>query len=495
MHSQNAVVIGSGVAGLAAAIRLAAAGFSVRVFEKNEYPGGKLSAFHLNGFQFDAGPSLFTEPWLLQELFDLCGENINDHLHIRKVEKACTYFFPGGKKVEAWANANEFAAELEIKLGEPAAGVRKYLSRSRQLYTGAAGVFLNRSLHKASTWANAKTLRSLFSTSPRLLTHSLHELNSREFKTDETRQIFDRFATYNGSDPYRTPAIMSVIPHLEHNTGIWYPEGGMIAITDALYRLALRQGVRFTFGGEVQRIIHTGGMAKGIVVNGMNIDADVVISNMDVYFTYRNLLKDESMTRKAGAQERSSSALVYYWGIDRTFSELGLHNIFFSSNYKKEFESIFNNSIAGDITVYVNITSKEDPSHAPGGMENWFVMVNVPADGGQNWAELASVVRSSVISSLSNTLGTNVEQHIIAERIMSPLDIARDTMSYRGALYGTSSNSPLAAFLRHPNYSSAVKGLYFCGGSVHPGGGIPLCLRSAAIAADLIKQKRKIESR
>ena len=479
---------------MAAAIRLAVAGLDVQVFEKNDYPGGKLSAFSLNGFHFDAGPSLFTEPWLLQELFELSGEDISDFLHIRPVKKACTYIFRE-KVIDAWTDRDQFADELERKVGEPAVNVHRYLKRSEKLYKGAAAIFLNESLHRPSTWLKRKTIRSLFATPLSMLRTGLHDHNRKEFRTAEACQIFDRFATYNGSDPFRTPAIMSVIPHLEHNTGIWYPDGGMISITDALYRLALKKGVRFHFGSEVTRIIHSGGTASGIVVEHVNIPADVVISNMDVYFTYKKLLLNDHAAKKNAKQERSSSALVFYWGMNREFPMLGLHNIFFSEDYKKEFQGIFKNSIPDDVTVYINITSRENKEHAPAGMENWFVMINVPSNRGQNWTVIKERVRRLVLSKLEKMLGTDVEQHIIEERVMDPVKIASDTMSYQGALYGTSSNSAMAAFVRHSNYAPGVKGLYFCGGSVHPGGGIPLCFRSAAIATGMIKRKLNVESR
>ncbi len=494
MQNSNAVVIGSGVGGMAAAIRLAAAGMKVHVFEKNDFPGGKISSFRLQGFHFDAGPSLFTEPWLLNDLFSLCGERLEDHLSMRRVKKTCSYFFPGGKKVEAWADPNEFAKEMFEKLGEPAENVLRYLSRSKRLYNGAGSIFLNKPLQKAGTWLRFSTAKALFSTPISLLSKPLHDHNARALVTAEAQQLFDRFATYNGSDPYRTPAIMSVIPHLEHNTGTWYPLGGMIVITDALYRLALRMGVRFSFNSPVSRIIHTGGRAKGVVVAGRNYSADIVISNMDVYHTYNKLLNSRKLAEKNASIERSTSALVLYWGINRQFEGLGLHNIFFSADYRGEFRALKENRVADDVTVYVNITAKEDPSHAPEGMENWFVMVNVPPDKGQNWKLITEQVRKAVLRKLEASLGTDVEQHIIAEKVLDPVLIGENTLSYQGALYGTSSNSAMSAFMRQPNYSP-IAGLYLCGGSVHPGGGIPLCLRSAAIATDMVKRKHKLETR
>jgi phytoene dehydrogenase-like protein len=198
-------------------------------------------------------------------------------------------------------------------------------------------------------------------------------------------------------------------------------------------------------------------------------------------------LPDQPAPERTLRQPRSSSALIFYWGIKRTFPELDLHNIFFSTDYRTEFADIFDRKTApADPTVYVNITSKLTPTDAPTGHENWFVMVNVPHDDGQDWPTLIRKTRAAVLRRVSAALKIELEPLIAAERIWEPTQIEADTSSFRGALYGASSNNTLAAFLRHPNFSPKLKGLYFCGGSVHPGGGIPLCLLSARLVGELV---------
>ncbi len=187
---------------------------------------------------------------------------------------------------------------------------------------------------------------------------------------------------------------------------------------------------------------------------------------------------------------------IFYWGIKREFAGLDLHNIFFSKNYKAEFEHIFQQkTISPDPTVYVNITSKFSPEDAPEASENWFVMVNVPHNSGQEWPDLVTTTREVVIQKISKALNTDLHAYITCEQVWDPVGIEADTSSFAGALYGSSSNNRLAAFLRHPNFTSKVKGLYFCGGSVHPGGGIPLCLLSAKIVSDLIPSPLKDKHR
>ncbi len=490
-HNSNnkpkAIVIGAGVAGLASAIRLAVKGFEVTVFEKNAYPGGKLSWFKQDGFSFDAGPSLFTQPSHIEALFELAEEPISKYFQYCQVPIACKYFFENGKQVEASTNIEQFAANMETALGEPGHKVKNYLKQSAKAYNNIGDLFITHSLHKYATLFSRQVLKAIGATRYSYLFRSLHQHNQASFNTPEAVQLFNRYATYNGSNPYKAPAMLSVIPHLEMNEGVFYPIGGMISITNALYRLAEKKSVQFRFNTAVDRIIHHEGHAGGVVVAGKNYYADVLVSNCDVYFTYKYLLNDEGEAKKVLKQERSSSAIVFYWGISQSFEQLGLHNILFTKDYKTEFDHLFNkHSLHSDPTVYINITSKMEVEQAPAGSENWFVMINTPANSGQDWQAFRTEARALVIDKINRMLQTDIEPLIVTEALLDPVTIESRTASYMGSLYGTSSNSKMAAFLRHPNFTSTIKGLYFVGGSVHPGGGIPLCLNSAKIMSDMI---------
>ncbi|MBW0178879.1 1-hydroxycarotenoid 3,4-desaturase CrtD [Sediminibacterium sp.] len=491
----SAVIIGAGVAGLAAAIRLSVQGFDVKVFEQASHPGGKLGYFEANGYHFDTGPSLFTQPANIEELFALAGEPVEEYFHYRKMPDSCFYFYEDGTVIRAAAEPDKFAEELYRQTGEPVEHVKQYLGKSKKLYENVANIFLNYSLHKAAVLWKAPIGKALKTVGFSQMFKNLHQVNTGSFKNQKVVQLFNRYATYNGSNPYKAPGMLSLIPHLEHNEGTFYPEGGMISIANALFKLAEKKGVQFYFNQPVERIIHYNGRATGVVVNGKNIPAAVVVSNVDVYFTYLRLLNDQITAKKILKQERSSSALIFYWGIKKEFQQLGLHNIFFSENYEQEFDHIFRQKkVCADPTVYINITSKCEPGiHAPEGKENWFVMINVPANVGQDWEKLRETCRSIIIEKLSRMLKTDIGRLIETEEVLDPVLIESKTGSYQGSLYGTSSNSRMAAFMRHPNFSRQLEGLYFVGGSVHPGGGIPLCLKSAGIMAGLVQadQQRK----
>lgn len=488
MTEKRALIIGSGVAGLAAASRLAAKGYRTTVFEANQEPGGKIGKLEQQGYRFDTGPSLFTLPKVLDQVFDDCGRDPRNYFDYYRKEVACRYFWPDGTELTAWADRKKFAAEVEQKLAVSAQRVISYLEKSRYIYETTAPVFLERSLHRWQAYLKTDTLKAVLRI-PKLGLHTrLHRLNAKHFDNQKLVQLFDRFATYNGSDPYQTPGVMSSIPHLEHNEGTYYPRGGMHQITQALYQLAQDMGVEFRFGEPVQRILVKKNQAQGLITPQGQYSGERLICNMDVVPAYRKLMPDQKAPEQTLKQERSSSALIFYWGIDRQFEQLDLHNIFFSADYQAEFNAIFQDLTVGeDPTVYVNISAKEDPTDAPPGGENWFVMINVPGDRGQDWSALIKKVRAQVIEKLSSILQVELKKHIVTEAVLDPAKIARQTSSFQGSLYGAASNDKLAAFFRHPNFSRRIRDLYFCGGSVHPGGGIPLSLQSARIATDLIE--------
>ena len=485
----KAIVVGSGIAGIASSIRLAKKGYSVKVFETNSYPGGKINSFEKFGYRFDGGPSLFTMPQFIDELFELCGEDPKDHFSYIKKYIACNYFWEDGTKLVAYGNKKDFLNEVEKKLGVPKQKLIKYFNRSQNKFDLTAPLFLEKSLHKLNTFLSKETIEAIISIGKYDIFKTLHEVNEQMLEEPHLIQFFDRFATYNGSNPYQTSGMMSLINHLEQHYGTFLPVKGMISITNSLVQLAERQGVEFVYNSPVSQIIVKKNKAEGVECCKRLYESDIVISNMDINPTYNFLLPNEPKPKKILDAEPSSSAVIFYWGISREFKELDLHNIFFSNNYLHEFESIFNqNTVSKDPTLYINITSKDIQGDAPKNSENWFVMINTPADNGQDWSLLVNKIRENVKKKITRNLGIDIDKYIETEEVLTPQIIKNKTQSHLGALYGPSSNNRLSAFLRHPNFSRKIENLYFCGGSVHPGGGIPLCLLSAKITADLVKK-------
>lgn len=487
---EEAVVIGAGVGGLASAIRLAVKGYCVTVYEASDGPGGKLSELQLGGYRFDRGPSLFTRPGLVEELFQLAGVPMEGRFGYATLEEANRYFWEDGTRVTAWSDGQRLAEELERGLGVDRERVLQHLERAGALLRSTGRTFLEHSLLRWSDLREGKVLDALLRTRPKEVFTSLHAVNRSAFAGHpKCVQLFDRFATYNGSDPHRTPGLMRMIPGLEHGEGAFYPHGGMFAITGALHGLALELGVTFRFHSPVERILLANDRRKvrGVRVKGVEHAADIVVSNMDIAPTYRRLLPDLPAPERTLRQERSSSALVFYWGVEAVLPALGLHNILFSNDYRAEFDHLFRKlELYRDPTVYINLTSNHTPTDAPAGCSNWFTMINAPRDVGQYDDATVLRVRKAVLDKIERTLGVDIEPLIAVEEVLDPRGIAARTSSHQGSIYGTSSNTPWAAFLRHPNFHRRVAGLYFCGGSVHPGGGIPLALLSARIAVNSI---------
>lgn len=479
-------IIGAGIAGLASAVRMAIRGHEVSVFEANEYPGGKLSAFQRNAYRFDAGPSLFTMPHYVDELFHLAGESPRNHFEYSKLETVCRYFWEDGTQLGAYADPQAFAQEVADKLGTGDSAVLKALAESQRKYELTGRIFLEKSLHKWNTWLKPEVLKALVQIPTLDLFSTMHKANQRLLPHPKLVQLFNRFATYNGSNPYKAPGLLNIIPHFEHHIGAFFPKGGMHSITKQIYELALRLGVQFHFNHPVERIIVKKKKATGLQIKDEAHTFDRIICNMDVFFAYKKLLPDQKHPHRILKQPKSTSALIFYWGIKGQFPELGLHNIFFSDNYRHEFEQLDSGTISDDPTIYINITQKFEPSDAPPGCENWFTMINVPFENGQDWEHLIAKARINILSKLSRILGRDIAALIDCEEQLDPIRIEQRTASHLGALYGTSSNDRMAAFLRHPNFSSRIGELYFCGGSVHPGGGIPLCLLSAKIVDELM---------
>lgn len=481
----RAVIIGAGIGGLAVAIRLARQGIKTIVYESSEKAGGKISERNFDGFRFDAGPSLLTLPQMVLELLD-------DDLRfpIKKLDVITKYFYPDGTKLSGFGNISKLATEIHEKLKVPKSKVIRYMQKAAKVYELTADLFIFGSFHRLKNLINLKALKTVLNVGKLQAFSSLHQFNERELGDKRLVQLFDRYATYNGSDPYQTPATLSVISHLEHNLGAFIPEDGMFKVTESLFQQAIRLGVEFHFGEPVRKVEIADGEVTGVLLDSGFVQADIVVSDVDIHRFYSELLPDSKRLAKLNKEERSSSALIFYWGMKGISTELDVHNIFFSASYEEEFNYLFRKKeVFDDPTVYIYISSKYNKTDAPEGCENWFVMINAPADVGQNWDEIIERSRIKILEKLERMMGKKLQDNIVNEEFLSPPEIYKQTGSVNGSLYGSSSNSRYASFNRHANFRSDIAGLYFVGGSVHPGGGIPLCLSSAKIVDGLVNEQ------
>jgi phytoene desaturase len=484
--------------GLAAAIRLASSGHSVEVFEKNDQVGGKLNRLERAGFRWDTGPSLITMPFVYRELFEVAGRKLEDYVSLAPVDPLCRYTGPDGTSLDTSDSVGRMTASLDNLNSRDVQAYFRFMAYSRRLYDLTAEPFL---FNGVNHWRDFLKLNPLtaFKLDP---FRTVHQAVKSYFRDPHLVQLFDRYATYNGSSPYLAPATLNIIPYVELGMGGWYIGGGLYELAQAYRQLAGELGVQIHCGPDfaVEEILVRGGRAAGLrLANGQVIAADRVIANTDVAYTARNLLPARPRRffpfqnpAKVSKLEPSSSGFALFLGVNRQYSQLAHHNIFFSQDYAAEFEQIFSlRQPPFDPTIYVCWTGLTDPTHAPAGKSNLFVLVNVPyISDAFDWGgpEAAQAYRDLIIEHLENFGLEGLSKSVEVEEWLTPLDLARRYNADRGAIYGVSSNNRFSAFLRPPNRSRHFKNLYFVGGSTHPGGGVPLVTLSAKIVAGLIAQ-------
>jgi phytoene desaturase len=487
--NQNVIVIGAGLGGLSAAALLAGRGYSVELFEQNATAGGKMQEVRDQGFRFDTGPSLFTMPFLLEKLFESCGEKLSGYLSYRELEPLCRYFYPDGVVFDNHSDRRRTMEQIRQFAPHDADAYASFLDHAESLYEKTADAFLFNPLYSLS---DLKGLRirdfmgiDAFST--------VSDKVDQSFESDYLRQFFKRFTTYNGSSPYRAPATLNVIPHVELNQGGYYVEGGMMRISDAIRSLAEKMGVRFHFSQKVIGIETEGRRVTGIrTEEGAFHPADMIVANSDASETILSLLSGKSVSRRKKRRQKklepSCSGFVLMLGADRQWEQLRHHNIFFSGDYRKEFEDIFEHKdLPGDPTIYIANTSHTEPGHAPEGGSNLFILVNAPyLTDTQDWDRKRDRYSSFLIEELERRGLSGLCQSVRVKRVITPDDFHTRYGSNKGSIYGTSSNSRFAAFLRPRNKMRGLDNLYMCGGSTHPGGGIPLVIQSAFNVLELV---------
>ncbi|MGQ0827154.1 MAG: 1-hydroxycarotenoid 3,4-desaturase CrtD [Bacteroidota bacterium] len=485
---RSCAVIGSGIAGLAAAVRIAAKGYAVDVYEKNNYPGGKIKELRKNGYRFDMGPSVLMLPELIDELFEICNKDPRDYYSYAPLETSFRYFFEDGCVINAYADVERFGKEIELKTIDSKSTFDKYRKDIETKYNITIKVFIENSLHVVRNFLDWKTMHGLINFHKIDAFKSMNSGNKSFFKDPRLVQLFNNYATYVGSNPFAAPATMNVIQHLEINLGAYLPDKGMYSIVMALVKLAEEMGVKFHYNTSVEEIIISNTGLKNKKVIGIKtkneelIKYDRVVSNMDIYYTFKKLLPKERSPQRILDQPKSSSVIGFFWGVNKTHEDLGIHNMLFAVDDEAEYKTIFeNNTISDDPSIYISVSSKQITDDAPKDCENWFLFVTVPNDQGQDWNELVKRTRKNVIKKINRMLNTDIEKHIDFEELLTPIMIKENYSSPFGAVYGNSSDDKFASFFRHPNFSKKIKGLYFVGGSVHPGAGIPMCLNSAKI--------------
>lgn len=481
------IIIGGGIGGLSAAIRLAAQGHQVTIIEQNEAVGGKMSEISAGGFRWDTGPSVITMRPVFDELFQCAGKELRDYLTLLPVDPLTRYFWDDGAQLDASRMPHIMLQRLREFAGdEDAQGYMRYLQYAKRIHDITGSVFIYND--PPTVWRVARTpLKDIPAVDP---LRTMSEAIESFVISPKLRQMLERFATYVGASPFSAPATLNVIAHVELSGGVWYPQGGTYSIARALEKLARELGIKIITGCHADEITVESHKVTGVRAGGMFFPADAVIANVDVATVYERLLPQSAFNpRRLGRlaeAELSSSGFVLLLGVEGTHDQLTHHNILFSADYPREFADIFERGIPpDDPTIYIAITSKTDTSHAPEGCENWFVMVNAPAASDRfDWGLQGDAYRSHILEMLARR-GLDIRSKIKVEKQLTPLDFETRTGARHGAIYGLSSNNRLNALRRPHNRAPDIRGLYFAGGTTHPGGGVPMVILSGKVAAKL----------
>jgi len=501
--TQHVGVIGSGLAGLAAACTLAARGHRVEVFEKNPWLGGKAAQLRGNGFRFDMGPTILIQPSVLRKIFEEAGRRLEDYIPMVRLDPQWRCFFEDGTKLDLMDNTDAMAAQLEAVWPAMGKGYVKFLEMSKQLHSISDRFFFWRSIGSMRDTMDVggafdlDVLRDVM----RMRLGKTVAGTIREFIPDaNTAQMLDHFVQYVGSSPDASPAILCAIGHMQMEEGIWYPVGGTRAVPEGLVKLATELGVVFHTETDVAKILtdapvhgqRAGGKLTGLVTTrGIVHEFDAVVSNADAVRTHRELIGGQ-MARHFDAKreyEPACSGVVLYLGLNKRYEHLAHHDFVFSRDPHEEFHHIYDlGEPAPDPTCYLAATSFSDPDSAPAGGEALYVLVHTPyLRPHHDWKKMFPAYRQVILDKLKRTAGLHdIEERIVFEAALTPQDIHDRYRVLNGAIYGISSHGVFQGAFKPANKSREMEGLYLAGGAAHPGPGMPMVMMSGWIAADAL---------
>jgi diapolycopene oxygenase len=475
MPAKQVIVIGSGLGGISAAISLAQEGYGVTIHEKNPKIGGKLNVLRAQGYTFDLGPSILTLPHLFERLFTRSGRAMKDYIPIRPVRPHWRNFFEDGKVVDLHPDPERMAEEAR-KVGEHPENVRRFLRYSADLYDLVNAGYFEAGLDTSADFRRFYGLRKFLKFD---LFRSMHGGVARHLKTRHMRDIFDYFIKYVGSSAYHSPAFMNCMATIQFRYDLWYVDGGLYHIALGLRRLMDEIGVSVCLNSEVTEVRKQNGRVTGIVTgDGAFHPADIIVSNMEVIPAYEKLLReDDDLMRGLSRFEPSCSGLVLELGLDRQYPQLAHHNFFFSDHQREHFHTVFRKrQLPPDPTVYLVAASRTDPTVAPEGCDCLKILPHIPHidDGHPLTREDYLAYKGRIMDKLERMGLTDLRKHVVFEHCWTPIDIREQYNSNKGSIYGVVSDRFRNLAFKAPKQSTRYPNLFFVGGSVNPGGGMPM---------------------
>ncbi len=492
-------VIGSGLAGLAAAVTLAGRGHRVLLLEANEWLGGKAAVLEADGFRFDMGPTILTVPRVLSRVFAEAGRDLAEELDLVRLDPQWRCFFDDGDVLDLVEDLDAMVRNIDrfTKNADAGRGYRRYLAQSKRLHGISERFFFWKSVEgirdtldvranmRLSTLADVLSLR---------MGQTLGGVVRRHVSDERVAQMVDHFVQYVGSNPFAAPAVLGAIADMQTSEGIWYPRGGIGKVPEALARVAREVGVTIRTSAPVAGIGTDAGRVSSVrLATGEVIEVQAVVSNMDAARTYRELVPEAWRTEleptPARRREPACSGVVFYLGLDRAYEHLAHHSFVFSRDAAEEFDHIYRRGeLAPDPTCYLASPARTDPGVAPAGGDALYVLVHTPyLRPHHDWDEMLPRYRKVVFDKLARSAGLHdLESRIRFEQHLTPVDIHRRYRVLDGAIYGLASHGRFVGAFKPANRRTRLPGLYLAGGAAHPGPGMPMVLMSGWIAADAL---------
>ena len=499
-RTEPVAVVGGGLGGLAAACTLAARGYSVTLFEKNDWLGGKAAVLERDGFRFDMGPTILTVPSVLKRICTEAGKRLEDALELIRLDPQWRCFFEDGSTLDLCADEETMANSIgrytnDSREGD---GYRRFLKFSERLHDISERFFFWKSVESLRDTFDVKgtfqisVLKDVLQMKPG---RTVHEAIRRDVRDPRVAQMLDHFTQYVGSSPEASPAVLCGIAHMQTSEGVWYPKGGTGAVPRALVKLAEELGVELRPGCGVRRILLDGERANGVELeSGDRCEFGAVVSNMDAIRTQRELLDTLPQKGRDKTPEPACSGVVLYLGLRQAYDHLLHHNFVFSKDAELEFEEIYKRGEpASDPTCYVCAPARSEPEVAPDGGEALYVLVHTPyLRPHHDWNAMLPEYRRVILEKLARTAGMeDIEERLVCEEHLTPQGIHDRYRVLQGAIYGLASHGRFLGAFKPGNRHRRVRGLYLAGGAAHPGPGMPMVLMSGWIAADCLDQDQK----
>lgn len=492
--SQKVLIIGSGIGGLATAALLAKDGYAVEVLEKNEQLGGRMGVFEQDGFRFDMGPSWYLMPEIFERYFGLLGEKVQDHLDLVRLTPSYRIYFKDKERmIDIHGDLDKDLPTLESFEAGMRGPFMKFLDRASRMYRMASEYFLYRNYDRLTDFWNTKLLFDEPWLAFRTLTQKVDGYLRSYFRNEDLIKVLEYTLVFLGSSPYNAPGIYSMMSHIDFRQGVFYPQGGLGKVPEAVADIARKHGVQYRLNAEVSRILTEKGKAVGVeLADGQRIDADIVISNTDRHWTETKLLGDgEREYDEAYWSKRTMapSAFILYLGVQGSLPSLLHHTLIFSRDWKENFADIFDHPrFVRDPSVYLCCPSKTDPTVAPEGHENLFILVPFPS-GIETPERDLEAYATKTIATVANTCGVpDLAERIVTRRLFCIRDFEQRYHAYRGTGLGLAHTLMQTALWRPSNRSKKVQNLYFVGGDTIPGIGVPMQL----IGAELVRERVRI---